>query len=383
MMQFYERVMKREEIIWNKDLTGVPVIFWGCGNNARIVKETLKGKGIVPCAYCDNSKDLIGNELDGVPVLSYEEVKERYKKYVLILTVAVENAQVIYSQLMDAKEMNPILHIEKAFKCEEGFLEFDDIEADLEKYEEIYEMLCDEQSKEIFVNHINFKLSGNKMSLLSFVDGDTFFDENIITYKDNYTYVDVGAYTGDTLMRFYAFCRGKYNAMYAIDPDKGNFQCMERLVKYARLKNVHLFNVGGWNEKGKLVFYTLANNEDENFDSPNFFKGMEETLPISCKVSGERYVEEIVPVDTVDNLLQGERCDVIKINALAADYQVLEGSRKTIERYTPVIVGEYGTQKEYLLEFLKVIKEIEPRYKIFLRQKRIFGDCKTIYIATV
>ena len=381
-MKFAEGIMKRDELLWNKNIN-IPIVFWGCGNNARIIKKTLETKGLTPVAYCDNNLSLCEKKIDGVPVLSYSQVKEKYKECVFALTVAIGNAISIEEQLKAAGERNPICHIEKAFKCDEGFLEYDYMEKHIEDFEKIYAILQDEQSKEIFINNINYKLSGNKLPLLHFVDGDTFFDERIIPYKDNYSYMDVGAYTGDTLMRFYAFCRGKYDSVYAVDPDKGNFACMEKLVKYARMDNVNLYNVGGWDKKTELTFYTLIDNEERNFDSPNFFKDMEETVPNSCAISREKYKQEKIEVNTVDNLLDDARCDILKINALAADYQVLKGSKKTIERYKPIIVGEYGTQKKYLLEFLRYIKEIESAYKIYLRQKMIFGDCKTIYIAII
>ena len=42
------------------------------------------------------------------------------------------------------------------------------------------------------------------------MDGDTFFDDKLIPVSDKHSYVDVGAYTGDTLLKFYAFSRGRY-----------------------------------------------------------------------------------------------------------------------------------------------------------------------------
>lgn len=382
-MYFRDRIIKKEELLWNKRMEDIPVIFWGCGNNASIVKDALKEKGIVPVAYCDNNVKLVGKSIEGIPVMSYKEITEKYKRYMLILTMAINNATSVLEQLANEKEENLICHMEKSFKCDDGFLEYSDFENHVNDYEMIYEMLQDAHSKEVYISSLNFKLSGNKLPLLRYADGDTFFDEDIIPLKDNYSYVDVGAYTGDTILRFYAFCRGKYDKIYALEPDKGNFDAMKNLVEYGRLNNVILFNLGGWNKKTELTFYTVDNNNEKHFESPNFFKSMEKTMPNSMDIDKTMFIQEKIEVDTVDNLLQGEKCDIIKINALAADFQVLEGSKKTIERYKPIIVGEFGTQKEHLLDMIRYIKEIEPTYKIYFRQKMIFGDCKTIYIATV
>lgn len=380
-MKHVDRYIRKEKLLWNEIDTKIPVIFWGCGNNAHIVRKLLAMKGIEPVAYCDNSPKRVGTQIDGIEVLSYEQIRKKYQTYYLILTVSVRNAVSIMAQLEKADEKNKIFHLEKPFKVDDELLEYEYLEQNIQKFETVYDMLEDELSKKIYVENVNFRLSGNKLELIKYIDGDSFFDEKLIPGSEHHSYVDVGAYTGDTLLRFYAFCSGKYDRMYAVEPDKENFSGLKSLVKLGRLENVTLFNVGGWDSKDVLTFYTANNKNERNFDSPNFFKDMGETVPSYCGIEEEDFVEEKIEVDTVDNLLEGEGCSVIKINALAADFQSLRGCRKTIERYKPVIVGEFGTRKENLTEMLEFMKEVNPSYKIYLRQKSIFGDCKTVFTA--
>ena len=380
-MDFKNKLMASEKILWNADFKNIPIIFWGCGNSMHVMKDVLKEKGISPSAYCDNNSQLIGKMIDNIPILSYKQIRERYEHYLIILTVAINNAIPIVEQLKKEHEKNPIFHVEHPFKVEKGFLEYESIEERIEDFETVYGLLQDELSKDIFVNCINFKLTGNKLPLLRYVDGDTFFDKEIIPKSYDYTYVDVGAYTGDTLLRFYAFCEGRYNRIYGIEPDTGNYNALCELVKYGRLERTSLFHVGGWNQKGELRFYTVANENNLNFDSPNFFKWLEDSNVNSWGISRENYGMECIPVDTVDNLLQENKCDIIKINALGADYHVLKGCKKTIELYKPVLVGEFGAQKEHLTDLLYEMHKYNPNYKLYLRQKMIFGDCKTVYYA--
>lgn len=382
-MEFIEKFLGKEELLWNRIEKGIPVIFWGCGNNAKIVGRLLEEKNIRPTVYCDNNSKMIGKKLDGIEVLSYEQIKERFHKYYIILAVAIHNAKVIEEQLKEAGEKNPVFHVEKLFKVDNEWLEYDYLEENIRQFKEIYELLEDDISKKIFVDNINFRLSGNKLELLKCVDGDTFFDEKLIPKSEHYDYVDIGAYTGDTLLRFYAFCSGKYNKIYAVEPDKENFSNLESLVRFGRLENVTLHNVGGWDCKDELTFYTAKNKNIRGFDSPNFFKDMSETMPSYCGIGEEDFLEEKIPVDTVDNLLALEdgKCSLVKINALAADFQSLKGLERTIEKYKPTLVGEFGTRKENLTDMLKFMVEKNPSYKIYLRQKMIFGDCKTVFTA--
>lgn len=382
-MEFIKKFIGQEALLWNRVEKDIPIIFWGCGNNAKIVSRLLEKKGIYPTVYCDSNPQMIGEKIDGVEVLSYQQVKERFEKYYIVLTVAIHNAKIIAEQLKKKGEKNPIIHVEKPFKVDDEWLEYDYLKANIKQFAEVYGFLGDEISQEIFEDNINFRLSGDKLRLLKYVDGDTFFDEKLIPKSEHYSYVDVGAYTGDTLLRFYAFCAGKYDRIYAVEPDKENFRDLESLVRCGRLEDVVLYNVGGWDCKDELVFYTAKNKNKRKFDSPNFFKNMSETMPSYCGIGEEEFLEEKIAVDTVDNLLAKTegKCDLIKINALAADFQSLRGSKKTIEHNKPIIVGEYGTRKENLTDMLRYIIEINPAYKIYLRQKMIFGDCKTVFIA--
>ncbi|MDR2803521.1 MAG: hypothetical protein LBB22_04445 [Treponema sp.] len=72
------------------------------------------------------------------------------------------------------------------------------------------------------------------MPLFDMIDGDTFFDKTILPAHDSHIYLDMGAYTGDTLIRFYAFCGGKYKKIIAMEPDKKIFSKMRYMTKACR-----------------------------------------------------------------------------------------------------------------------------------------------------
>lgn len=376
-----QKVISETEFWWDKVEKDVPIIFWGCGNNAHIIQKVLAEKGIRPTAYCDNNKQLQAGTFNGIKILSYDEMKQNYEKYIIIITTAIRSAMEIVEQLRLAGEMNPVYHMENPFKVEDGLLSKEELAENIQSYQEIFDWLEDEQSKQIFAENIIFRMTGDKRKLVDFSDGNTFFDEKIIPKRSDYSYMDIGAYTGDTLLRFYAFCQGNYHKIYAAEPDKGNFASMQDLVKYGRIERVQLFPYGCWDKPDTLTFYTIKDENKENFDSPNFFKNMSETMSNKFNISSDRFAEERIEVNTADNLLVGEQCDIIKINALAADFQALKGCKETIKRYQPIIVGEYGTQKENLTDMILYLKQLNPNYKLILREKKIFGDYKTVYYA--
>jgi hypothetical protein len=89
-----------------------------------------------------------------------------------------------------------------------------------------------------------------------------------------------------------------------------------------------------------------------------------------------------IPVERLDSVLNGDAASIVKVNALAADMQVLQGAEETIKKYRPALINDYGARPDYLLSVPKFITDFNTlKYKLYLRQKIIFGDSKTVLFA--
>ena len=85
-----------------------------------------------------------------------------------------------------------------------------------------------------------------------------------------------------------------------------------------------------------------------------------------------------VHVKTLDGLLKNEIPSIMKINAMAADLDIIQGARDTIGRCKPTLILEYGVKKEDVFLMIKTIKEIDNSYNFYMRRKRVFDDIKTV-----
>ena len=65
--------------------------------------------------------------------------------------------------------------------------------------EEVYEMLADDESRRVYANIINFRISGNIRYLMDVTTPKTEIYRKIIRLTPNEVYVDLGAYNGDTI----------------------------------------------------------------------------------------------------------------------------------------------------------------------------------------
>lgn len=362
------------------------IILFGAGSKARQTVDLLEQRGVTPTAVCDNNSKLWGSLfLNQYPIYSYAQIKEKYEDYCFVLTVASGNAVEIERELMNKDNHTEIFHACNSFKVDSKFLLIEEIKQEEEKYTQIYESFADRYSKELYIEFLNSKLTGNQLKLCHMTVGDSFFDKEIISHKEKMVYVDVGAYTGDTVCKFLEYSGGQYQKIIAFEADKGNYDALCKFVRYARVDNIDLINKGVWSEKKIMQFYTNDDNAELNYDSPNLYNSIERAADATTlKKLKEDEIHPIVQnmeVNSLDFFLQGETPSIIKINALAADYPILCGAEQTLRRTHTTVIMEYGVRPSYLLEEMLFLIGLNIGYKLYLRQKNIFGDSKTILYA--
>lgn len=358
------------------------IILYGIGGKARQSLDLLQSLEIYPVVACDKNPELWGGIISigstKIEICSFESVREKYKKYTILLTVSIKNAVEIRKELIKSGEKNPIYHLCNPYKVDFELSE----PKDNEKIKEIYESWSDMLSQELFVQNYNYKLTGNMLELYTKTDGDTFFDDELVLRREDHIYIDVGVYTGDTICKFLEYTRGKYQQIVGFEPDPGNYKAALSFVKYGRVKNCIIENVALGNKQEKKSFFTVGNDNNNNYDSPNFYVDIEkiaDNTTIKGDLIGEKTLQ--LDVDILDNVLAGIKPTIIKINALAADIPILQGASNILQNCRPIIIMEWGTRPEYLEELITFIKNIKSDYKFYLRQKNIFGDSKTIFYA--
>lgn len=359
------------------------VILFGAGSKARQAIEILHEKKVGIRAVCDNNPNLWGREIyPGLVIQEFNKVKKECKNCTILFTAAINNTLSIRETI---EETFPCYQFCNPFKVEQCLLE-DDIKKNRESIKEIYECLADKQSREIFILNLNYKLTGNMLPLVDMVSGSNellaYFDEELFENEKRHTFVDIGAYTGDSIMSFLMATRGKYEKIIAYEVDQGNFDSLVRFRDYARVPRVELLNIALWSKCEERTLFTLSNNSNINYDSPNFYTDIDciadnKTL----KEAKKEHVEansKSVRAQTLDSQLKNIDPTVIKVNAMADDFEILKGGAQLIKRCKPLLICEFGVKKEDLFIMIPWMRKLNPEYKFYLREKKIYKDIKTI-----
>jgi FkbM family methyltransferase len=162
--------------------------------------------------------------------------------------------------------------------------------------------------------------------------------------KNCKVFVDVGANVGG-----YSIRAAKYCKVYAIEPLPRNYKILKINEKLNKVKIIS-FNIAAGNKNDKVKLYY----------EPGAWG-----LP-SLKHKQKKFIE--VEMKPLDEIINEESIDLIKIDVEGAEDQVLEGARNCLKRTKMVIIEE----SETLPKAYRILKEESFKLRKFLDNNALF-----------
>ena len=320
--------------------TDKPILLYGMGNGADMIIKVMENYGITYEDTFASDGFVRGHSFHGKRVLSFSEAKEKYGDFVIIVTFAVHDDKTMnfISELSDNYE----LYVPTVSVVDGSPFTLEFFKENEDNFRKAYEMLCDEKSKEDYLDILRFKLSGDVKYLIKTHSEKMKLYEDVLPLSEDETIIDLGAYDGDTIREFLSVTDGKYKKIIALEPDEKNFRKLER--KTEELCNLTRLNIGAWDKEETLYF---------------------------AKKSGRnsRLEDGGIPVhfNSVDNIADSE-VTFIKMDIEGAELRALEGARNTVATYKPklYVCAYHRNEDMFALPFK--IKELYEGYKIYFRQ---------------
>lgn len=170
-----------------------------------------------------------------------------------------------------------------------------------------------------------------------------YFDKEIMKPEIGEVFVDGGSLDGGDSKNFIEWCGGKYDKIYAFEPDSSSVRKVQAVSE--QWDNFEVLQVGLWSDKNTLRF--SSGNEEGSSISEN----------------GDISVE----VDSIDNVLEGQKATFIKMDIEGSELQALEGAVNTIKQYKPKLAICVYHKPEDIIDIPLKILEINPNYRFYLR----------------
>lgn len=216
----------------------------------------------------------------------------------------------------------------------------DDFLENKSRYQETYNLLSDDKSKEVFEKVINFKISFD----LSFMKGFTnnfdeqYFDKDLIPNIKNITFVDGGAYVGDTLPNIIQNFPN-YKKIYCIEPNDLHIKIAKR--DFSTQRDIEFINCGLGKEKIEI------NQAQETQD-----------------ICAHDY--QAININTIDNLIK-EKVDFIKLDIEGAEQDAIIGAKETILKNHPILAICIYHKAQDWYKVPQLVLSVRNDYKVFIR----------------
>ena len=216
--------------------------------------------------------------------------------------------------------------------------------------EDVYSRLADETSRICYENYINYKLTGD-IAYLEKAESESDDEFGLLNGISEGCFVDLGAYYGDTLMRYLSKFPCLTKAV-AVEPERHSFKklqaCAETLGSDITCINALVGNRVGTEQvsasRGRGTRALPASNVE-----------LKKTVDI-----------DVVTVDS----LSLDNVSFIKFDVEGSEAAAIEGAKETIRKCRPVMKISCYHRSDDVFAIVKKVLEIRNDYKIYIRHTR-------------
>ena len=342
--------------IWEKlRRTDKPIALYGMGLGAEKIMRILEREGIAVQAIFASDGFVRGHSFRGFKVLSFSELKEQYEDPFVLISFGSQRPEVLELMKNVAAQFEtaaPDVPVAGDILFTPAFLR--ERAAD---WETVYRMLADDKSREVFLQTIRYKIDGDISRLFACETDKEEVWENIILPGENETFVDLGAYTGDTARELLEHSQNRCRAIVAVEPDAKTFRKLKAFSEaepYAHL-DIRCYNAGAWDKHETLTFRRQAgrNSAIAFSDSP------------TMKIPGLH--EIAVQMEAPDDLVEGLSPSIVKFDVEGAEHQALLGCARMIREYHPKLMVSAYHRSDDMIDLPLLIHELYPGYRMYLR----------------
>lgn len=315
--------------------TDKPIVLYGMGNGADKIINVLNKYNIPFCDIFASDGFVRDKFFHSHKISSYSQLKEKHRQMIVLLCFGSQLPRVIENIKKIAAEQE--LYAPDVDVIGEEFFTEKYFKKNAKEFEWVYSHLADDTSKKTFENIINYKLSGKIDYLLNCeVDSNEPYEKFLIL--NNETFLDLGAYNGDTVLDFINKCPN-FKEIVAVEPDIKTFK---KLQKNTEDINLTLINACVSDKCGKELFS---------------MKGGRNSL-----VTKNGIEINSISIDSLNKAFS-----YIKMDVEGQELKAISGARNTIEVYKPKMLISAYHKSEDLIKIPKTVLKMNPDYKMYIR----------------
>lgn len=324
--------------LWNYlKKTKKPIVLYGMGNGADKILSVCKEKGINISGVFSSDAFVREKTFHGMRVTDYNTAKETFGDMTVLVAFGTQLPGVIENIKRISRECE--LYFPDVPVCGEELFDGEFYGSRKARFDKIYGILADEQSKKVFKNIVNFKLTGDINCLFGCETEDDEAYGSFLELSGAETYLDLGAYRGDTVLSFLERVTG-YEGIIALEPDPKSYEKL--LAATAHIYNIRCINAAAAEHCGSKPFNT----------------GGSRGFGAACKTATVKTV-------SVDSL--GVSPTYIKMDIEGDELSALSGAAETVRKLRPKMKIAAYHRTDDLVSIPEKVLSLCPDYKVYLR----------------
>lgn len=319
--------------------TQKPIVLYGMGNGADKIYNELKMNGIEISGIFATAEFVRPKIVYGFQLVDYSVIKERHGDMIVLVCFGTNRQEVFDEINRISKEQE--LYFPDVPVYGSDIFNIAYAKENCQKLFDVYSRLADEKSKKVFKNTVYYKLTGKCEYLY---DCETLPDEpyeSFFNLTDNETYLDLGAYNGDTLLDFKSRVNS-YKKIIAVEPNSRSFaKLKENTADFLNTEYVNAFI----SDQKKMIEISRGKG-----------RGTAQTG------TGVK-----VEANSVDNIVGDNKITLLKADVEGEEINMLKGAAKTIKNCLPKMQIACYHRSDDLWTIPQAVKSITEDYDIYMR----------------
>ena len=335
---------KMEQPVWERlQQETRPIVLYGMGDGADKMLEQFDRCGIRASGVFASDEFVRGHSFHGFRVMRLAEVLERFgEDIVIVLCFASQRPEVLEKMYaLDARfdVVAPDVPVVPG-----PIFDADFVRTNRDAIGQAYALLADEQSRRVFADTVQFKLSGRLRYLRGSETGKDEIFRTVLHPGEQEHFADLGAYNGDTIRELLHYTDGRFASVTALEPDRRSFRKLSAWAEAHLSGAVELVQAGAWSSDTIQHFTDRAGRQS--------------------RVAAQGRETQMRALDSV---LHGRPCTYLKMDVEGAEREALRGAAQTIRTWQPKLnIAAYHRSADFF-ELPLLVHAMCPAYRLYLR----------------
>jgi FkbM family methyltransferase len=327
-------------------------IYGAGGYGRRIAKEIAK-LGFSVHGFIDRRAQSV-KTVDGLPIIDPKNfIRDKAERSTFVLGVM---SAVTLDDVRDFASSFPFRHYVFPADLADAFGEAannfwlssrEKLKRDMPEYPSVFQLLADETSAGLVLDLLRYRINGNFFDDPAYIADDQYLPPDLSGFPAEISFVDGGAFDGDTFRHLLK--KGvNFRHWIAFEPDERNFAALSRAPRPEDC--IATLFPCGLSDSQQMRRFTNDGTTSSKIDS---------------NASGDITMIQCVKLDDV---VQGQEIDYIKLDIEGTELSALEGMGKTIARWRPRLAISAYHKPDDLIRITKALAQFETGHNVYLRQ---------------